>query len=115
MTQRELNAQVKFLVKELKLDGWKIKGRLVDKIETEGAVADTGYQPEWKVAEFDILHPHLCIERQMTFRQALIHELLHILFEGHKPLDGPYDPAVEFAINATSLLLDKLLPGETNG
>lgn len=116
MTQKQLNTFVASLVKLLNLDGWKIKTTIVEETETQDALAETSWQAEWKEAEIHILSPEYFAENSLSFRQFLIHELLHILFEGHKELEGIYEPPVEFAINTTSALIDQLLlsAGETS-
>lgn len=110
MKQRELNVLVKKIQKILKLEGWKIKAKIVTKVETEGAMADVNYESEWKTAKIASYSPEYLKEHfGVSFRQNLIHEMLHLLIEGHKPADGPYDPQTEFAINTIAEIIDRNL------
>lgn len=105
MTTRELKKRVYDWQVVLGLSEWKITAKFVKKTEIPNAVAETGWQPEWKEAEINFRFSRYIALTGRSVDHFIVHELLHILLEGHKEPRKGYDPLYEAAINIISDLL----------
>lgn len=111
MTIRTLKKLTKEWAELLQLNGWEITPSFVEKTETEDAYGETTWSTEWKKAVVHMERPEVIEEDGITtFERVLVHELLHIALEGHKPPSAEYDASYERALNILSELLVKLKP-----
>ena len=108
MTLRTLKKHAATWVTALRLSDWEID--LVFKpqaeLEAKDSAGSSYWQTEYKTASIEIASD----QPEEEVLETLIHELLHLALEGHKPLhkgykyDGPY----EFALNTLAgVLADK--------
>lgn len=105
MTTRQLKKRVADWQVVLGLSEWKIDAKFVKKTEIKNAIAETGWQPEWKEAT---VHFRSSAYIKLTGRSVdhfIVHELLHLLLEGHREPRSGYDPLYEAAINVIADLL----------
>lgn len=80
MTLATLRRITKLWQKRLKLQDWKINVRFNASIASENAAGMADWHPDNRTAEIDILPPHLIAD---DIEETLVHELLHVLYEGH--------------------------------
>lgn len=102
MTKRELNSIVKSWQNRLDLQDWKIRAHWKPKsemLEDDGGycMGKVLYSPEYGSADIYVLR-ELDREEGDGIEDDIVHELLHILLEGHKA-PGPYDARFERALN----------------
>jgi hypothetical protein len=96
MTSRQLTALGRRCMKRLDMSEW-IKHAIFRVVRLEGNVGEATWHPEerrcWIAVE-----PN---EDEVVMVETVIHEILHVLFEGHLPVKGEeeYDEAYEFALN----------------
>ena len=77
----------------------------------EEALGVAYWTPEYKTAVVKILNPDNPEEDEQDVERTLVHELLHIMLQGHRTMDDvtkTYDPAFEAALN---VLADVLVDG----
>ena len=120
MTTRSLRSLKTKLCKVLNLLDWKITVSFSDEIESAAikqdqcsdSVASVVWNEAHKTATIKILPEEILIKDGYTVREALLHELLHILIEGHKPATPDIDLNIERALNQLAGTLNKLLSGK---
>jgi hypothetical protein len=101
MTSRQLTTLGRRIMKRLAMHEW-IPGaefKVVRELKAGDDILDG--DATWHAEE------RLCrvrITRADTHRmvETLVHEILHVNFEGHLPEPKPYDPAYEFGLNRAS-------------
>jgi len=106
MNIRQIRKLLAFWVQVLNLSEWKITARWGTKSEMDGddAVGLNFYSVEELVST-------ILLDRSQPadeYEHTLVHELLHLVFDGHKPPGGKYDPLHERALNKTATALIKL-------
>jgi len=77
----------------------------------EEALGVAYWTPEYKTAVIKILDPEKLEEDNTDVERTLVHELLHIMLQGHRTMDEVtkvYDPTFEAALN---VLADVLVDG----
>ncbi len=77
----------------LNIPEWTVSVRWGTKREMDGVVGTCVWSPEELAAQI------LLARTQENYEQTIIHELLHIVLEGHKPMNGRYSELQERAIN----------------
>jgi hypothetical protein len=100
MTIRQIRRLLPFWQDVLNLREWKISVRFGTSTEMTENVGLNYYSVEE-------LQSQILLARGEG-EETLIHELLHLVFDGHKPDGGPYDPLHERALNRTAAALTKL-------
>lgn len=105
MQARTFRALTKRWEKKLKLSEWRIKYSLLPEHDMllPGCTGLTDWQPEHKSARIEISND----EDDATIERSVVHELLHIVLEGHESFDfenGKYkvDPQFEYALNVVA-------------
>jgi hypothetical protein len=96
VTSRELTAHGRRFMKRLEMDEW-IRGTQFRVRKLDGLYGLS----EWFVEErCALVTVNRGLDRDMTMT-TLIHELLHLLLEGHRPptSHSKYDPNYELALN----------------
>jgi hypothetical protein len=91
--------------KVLNLQEWKIKVRFGSDEEmnaTGNPCQGLNYFSVEELTSEILLHPE-------TDESTLVHELLHLVFDGHKSKLGKYDPLHERALNRTAAALMELV------
>lgn len=83
MTNKQLQARLKFWQKRLRLQDWDITAEfsLAKDIQNEGALGETRIIPNWKTADIKLLSVSEMSEddlRNGDIEQTLVHELLHL-------------------------------------
>lgn len=100
MTIRELRKECRKWQDLLGLSQWKIELRWATRTEAKEAQGSAVWHPDEERA-------WIVVSRTSDQRATLIHELLHVRWEGHKPYGG-YSVHQERAINAiTAALLSR--------
>ena len=89
----QLRGRARYWQDRLNLKEWKIKVRWGKPEEMADCVGCTWWQAEENIGEISILRS------DSTPEATLVHELLHIVLQGHIAYDGVYDVHVERAIN----------------
>lgn len=110
MTLPQLKKRLKYFRSLLGIEKeWKItlKWGTSDDLVQDGlecsAICDI--KPEYQTATIYLDKTHFGDELEAD----LIHELLHVLVDGHKPQSGDYDPMHERAINKLQAAISKLV------
>jgi len=111
MNKRELNSLVKYWQGQFNLQDWKIKvfwKSKEDMKEDDGGycAGRAYYAPEFGSADVWILCPEDRDETDDSIESDVIHELLHILLEGHKG-QSVYDARYERALNIIAKRLEE--------
>lgn len=79
--------------------------------EIPGCVGHCDFSAEHRSAEILILHPDYLGDHTkdtgQTVEHILVHELLHLVIDGHKATNTKYDPQHEAAINLLARVLVK--------
>lgn len=100
MTRKEIEKALPFWMNVLNIENWEVTVRTgrTSELVYDGDPCDglTYIHPEYSSAEI--------ILKRGSKEDTLIHELLHIVFDGDKQL-GPYDLLHERALNKTSQAL----------
>jgi len=104
MNIRKLRKVAEFWIDIFNLREWKIEIRWGTKKEMRDAVGLNYYSVEELKSEILIAKDQTDAELEST----LIHELLHLIFDGHKLPDDNYDPLHERALNRTAESFVKL-------
>jgi hypothetical protein len=88
------------------LQPWRIRVRFARAAAMKGSVGLCSFMPEYQAAEILILHPDDRGPSDPDIEADVVHELLHVVIQGHK---GPqkYDPAFELGINSMTDALCK--------
>ena len=89
----------------------KIQVSFAPESEMEEALGVAYWTPEYKTAVIKILAPDNPEDDEQDVERTLVHELLHIMMQGHRTMDDvtkTYDPAFEAALN---VLADVLVDG----
>ena len=89
----------------------KIQVSYAPKSEMEESLGHAYWTPEYKTAVIKILNPDDPEEDEQDVERTLVHELLHIMLQGHRIMDEVtkvYDPIFEAALN---VLADVLVDG----
>lgn len=94
MRLAEIRRVLPFWKSTLKLEDWTISVRHGTAAEMVDTVGLNFIHPEEMKSEI--------LLRRGESEETLIHELLHIVFDGDKPQDGKYDVLHERAINRTA-------------
>lgn len=110
---KQLHAAAKKWIKKLELGApvWQsISLFFASPEELPGCVGHCDFSTEHRSAEILVLHPELLEphtkETGQTWEHILVHELLHLVLDGHKPA-GKYDAQHEAAINLLARVLLK--------
>lgn len=101
MTLKRLRTLAKKWIVALRLTDWEIDFKLVPNTEELGKCAGTCvWQTEYKTATIEIAGD----QPPGEIEETLIHELLHLALEGHKPLTQKYkyDAMYERGLNVIS-------------
>lgn len=101
MTLKRLRTLAKKWIVALRLTDWEIDFELVANTEDLDECAGTCvWQPEYKTAMIKIAGD----QPPGEIEETLIHELLHVVLEGHKPLTQTYkyDAMYERGLNVIS-------------
>jgi hypothetical protein len=104
MTSRQLTSLGRSYMRKLGMVEWipNTKFRFVRNLKDESGCELHG-QSTWMAEErqaWIALRPNA---DDRMLEETTIHELLHILFEGHKPVDNSqYDAGYEFALNRSA-------------
>ena len=101
MTLKRLRTLAKKWIVALRLTDWDIDFKLVPDTEELGKCAGTCvWQTEYKTATIEIAGD----QPPGEIEETLIHELLHLALEGHKPLtqNYKYDAMYERGLNVIS-------------
>jgi len=110
MTTRELKKRVSEWASIIGLADWKIDAEFVTDTQTKDTMAEVSWQPEWKEAEILFRREAQLKKTGRSIDHFIVHELLHIVLEGHKTVIEEYDPLYEAAINnIASLIIAKKL------
>lgn len=88
--------------KRMRLTEWDIKVEFDESLEDDNTDGCISWQTDYKQATLK-LNPYRTDHNQ---KQTVIHELLHLLFQGHGDYEGR-DPMFEFALNTLCVLLAK--------
>lgn len=102
MTLRALRSRAAFWVGRLNLKEWTVNVSWGDgkEVPEAGPVAGScSWNVEHLTAEVTVTKGSAQVE------QTLVHELLHIVLQGHADLSGPYDAHLERAINRITAAL----------
>lgn len=96
MTSRELTALGRRYLKRLEADEW-LRGTRFRIRKLDGLYGFSEWFPEERIA---LVSVNRGLDEEMT-HTTLIHELLHMVLEGHKPPSShaKYDPNYELALN----------------
>lgn len=89
----------------------KIQISFAPESEMDEALGVAYWTPEYKTAVIKILDPEKLEEDDTDVERTLVHELLHIMLQGHRTMDEVtkiYDPTFEAALN---VLADVLVDG----
>lgn len=106
MTQRQLNKLVKTWAHRLGIDDWKITTLFKSEYEMGENEGLCYYYTEYRRAEIHILRECDREEGCDSIENTVVHELLHIVLEGHKPrLEGQYDAMFERGLNVIASVL----------
>lgn len=100
MTISEAREKLAFWRNVLNLPEWTIAIAWGSKREMGDAVGTCVWSPEEMVADIRLAR------RQDNPEQTIIHELIHVVLDGHKAMNGKYNEMQERAINR---LADALL------
>lgn len=79
MTLATLRRLTKLWQKRLKLQDWKLDVRFAADMADTSA-GECWWHPDNRTAEIHILPPHIIED---DIEETLVHELLHVLYEGH--------------------------------
>jgi hypothetical protein len=104
MTIRQFRGLLPFWQQVLNLKEWKITVRFGSDEEMSSPGHPCQGLNYFSVEELSseiLLHPE-------TDESTLVHELLHLVFDGHKHKLGKYDPLHERALNRTAAALMEL-------
>lgn len=102
MTLAIAKRYTKTIQRRLKLIEWDIKVEFdegLDEDDTDGCIS---WQTDYKQATLK-LNP---LRKEQSQRETIVHELLHLLFQGHTDYSGR-DPLFEFALNTLCVVLAK--------
>lgn len=105
MTTRNLNSRILSWALELGLADWAIEGTFVKETQSPDTCAEISWQPEWKEATICFRKEQHLLKTGRSMDHFIVHELLHLLLEGHKPITTEYDPSYEAALNTIASLL----------
>lgn len=100
MTQRQLTKLTKTWAHRLGIGDWKISVKFMPAEDMEDDQGQCWYYPEYRRADIHILREQDTQEGDDSIEAAVVHELLHIVLEGHRPLEGgKYDAMFERGLN----------------
>lgn len=103
MTTRQLRRLLPIWTSLLNINDWTIQVRWGTDEEMEGVVGLNFFSPEELQSEI--------LLARGEGEETLIHELLHLVFDGDRKLDGRYDQLHERALNRTAKALLNLRHG----
>lgn len=99
MTIRKLRQRLAYWQEVLKLTEWTITVKFGT---PEEMMDESGHRCHGlNFISVEELSSQIFLDRG-DGEETLIHELLHVVFDGHRPQDEPYDPLHERAINRTA-------------
>ena len=100
MSQKDLNSLLRYWRKKLGVDSsWKITAKFALTENMQECQGLNHIFPEYQSSEI------LIDENNTEVEETLVHELLHILFDGDLPIDIEYSVTHERAINKVAALL----------
>jgi hypothetical protein len=111
VTLREAKARATYWARVLNLGNWTITVRrgtkkILNSANMGGDLVGLNlFSPEEEVSDI-YLAPG-------TDEVTLVHELLHLVFDGHTAVQGPYSAMHERALNRTAKALVELAQGQT--
>ena len=108
MTNTKLQALKKKWVTKLELGPplWQdIRVLFVDKKDIRNNLGEIEWQIDYSSATIKIANEDQHDTDELTVEETLIHELLHLRFEGHKDCDGKRQPHIERALNVVAKIL----------
>lgn len=80
MTTATLKRLMKLWQKRLKLQDWVVDVRFSSDMDSDSSAGECSWHPDNRTATIHILPPNIIID---DIEETLVHELLHILYEGH--------------------------------
>lgn len=86
----------------------KINIRFASFEETEGNVGLCAWFSEYKKVEIFILEEELHAQQEVgTIEETVVHELLHLVLDGHREKKLVYSPSYEHGLNVLARILTK--------
>lgn len=108
MTTKQLVSIIKKEAQRLRLGDWEFVVGWGSLADTRGNTAVVDIEPEYRKATMTFV-PLVDLEaagkEPHPIRETVIHELLHVLLEGHKKQNTRYDPVFENGLNVLAGLL----------
>lgn len=103
LTKAQINTLVRRWQKKFGLADWKITVNVIPAEELNGCAGTLEWETEYHAATMtlaaELPKPDL--------EETVVHELLHLLLEGHKSANSRYDAMYERGLNTLSALLAK--------
>lgn len=91
MTSRQLTALGRRIMRRLDMHEW-IAGAVFRVRKLDGLDGESCWHPEERKC-------WIAVSPGPEMEETLVHECLHVLIEGHKPIVPDYDPGYELALN----------------